>query len=289
MAERLQVRWDKLLDMREITPEQLLDRTLRGPVRAARRQKLQLQRCGDERSTKWLDSEEKLTRIETWGLDATTFVKALKRLKALKNIPGVLTSEVLRSLHPELRAQLSTDLRRRPHELDMVKALRERTARTGRVHSECLMKNLAERGHSFTTSADPEVGVQTGPGIEVNRNVRVSARVRTHDEHRDGSRDGVTHTQCSSQRFVLVSHPPSIGPCRPRSLRVSGYGPPLRDGPLWPLPGDSVADEGCPLPHAILRVVVTGRDHPEYLVQILPSLVDLAGHDHSECLLKNLP
>ena len=154
---------------------------------------------------KWLGSEEKLTGNETWGLDTTTFVKARKRLKALKNIPDGLTVEVLRSVPLELRAQLSTDMRRRLHELDMVKALRERTARTGRVHSECLMKNLAERGHSFTTPADPEVGVQTGPGIEVNRNVRVSARVRTHDEHRDGSRDDVTHTVFVTEIFPCLA------------------------------------------------------------------------------------
>ena len=95
MTERLHVRWGKLLDMREITPEQLL------------------------RSTKWLDFEEKITGIETWGLDTTTFVKARKRLKAKKNIPDGLTVEVLRSLPLELRAQLSTDMRRRLHELDM--------------------------------------------------------------------------------------------------------------------------------------------------------------------------
>ena len=67
---------------------------------------------------KWLDFEEKITKIETWGLDTTTFVKARKRLKALKNIPDGLTVEVLRSLPLELRAQLSTDMRRRLHELD---------------------------------------------------------------------------------------------------------------------------------------------------------------------------
>ena len=120
-------------------------------------------------------------------------------------ISDVLTSEVLRSLPLELRAQLSTDLRRRLHELQMVKALRERTARTGRVHSECLVMNLAEREYSFTTSADPEVGVQTGLGIEVHRNVRISARVRTHDEHRDGSRDGVTHTVFVTEIFLCLA------------------------------------------------------------------------------------
>ena len=95
MTERLQVRWDKMLEMREITPEQLL------------------------RSTKWLDFEEKISGIETSGLDTTTFVQARKRLKALKNIPDGLTVEVLPSPPLELRAQLSTDLRRRLHELDM--------------------------------------------------------------------------------------------------------------------------------------------------------------------------
>ena len=68
---------------------------------------------------KWLDFEEKLTGIEKWCLDAATFVKALKRLKTGKNIPDRLTVEVLRSLPLELRAQLSTDMRRRLHELDM--------------------------------------------------------------------------------------------------------------------------------------------------------------------------
>ena len=68
---------------------------------------------------KWLDFEEKITGIETSGLDTTTFVKARKRLKALENIPDGLTVEVLRSLPLELRAQLSTDMRRRLHELDM--------------------------------------------------------------------------------------------------------------------------------------------------------------------------
>ena len=68
---------------------------------------------------KWLDIEEKLTGIETWSLDAATFVIALKRLKAGKNSPDGLTAEVLRSFPLELRAQLSTDIRRRLHELDM--------------------------------------------------------------------------------------------------------------------------------------------------------------------------
>ena len=115
------------------------------------------------------------------------------------------------------------------------------------------MKNLAERGQSFTTPADPEVGVQTGTGIEVNRNVRISARVRTHDEHRDGSRDGVTHTVFVTEIF------PCLAPSFDWTLQAAFFASVWKrtsqsDEPLWPLPGDSVADEGCPLPHAILRM-----------------------------------
>ena len=48
MAERLQVRWDKPLDMREITPEQLLTEYFEDLSGLQGDKKQQLQRYGNE-------------------------------------------------------------------------------------------------------------------------------------------------------------------------------------------------------------------------------------------------
>ena len=124
----LHVRWDKLLEGKESSPEGLLSeyfKELYGVQGAAKT------RAAEARAlaiTGWINKEDEVQKQGTSGIDATGFATALKKLKKGKNSPDGLTAEVLQNLPLEQRSRLSTEVTRRMYTLELPEEWFESTA-----------------------------------------------------------------------------------------------------------------------------------------------------------------
>ena len=97
----LHVRWDKLLEGKESSPEELLSEYFKelygvqAKTRAAEARALAI--------AGWINKETEVRENGTSGIDATGFAAALKKLKKGKNSPDGLTGEILQNLPLEQR------------------------------------------------------------------------------------------------------------------------------------------------------------------------------------------
>ena len=124
----LHVRWDKLLEGKESSPEELLSdyfKELYGVQGVAKT------RAAEARAlaiTGWINKEDEVQKDGTSGIDATGFATALKKLKKGKNSPDGLTAEVLQNLPLEQRSRFSKEVRRRMYTLELPEEWLESTA-----------------------------------------------------------------------------------------------------------------------------------------------------------------
>ena len=102
----LHVRWDKLLEGKESSPEELLLDYFKGLYGVQGEAKTRAAEARALAIAGWINKETEVREDGTSGLDATGFAAALKKLKKGKNSPDGLTAEILQNL-PWTRDQRS--------------------------------------------------------------------------------------------------------------------------------------------------------------------------------------
>ena len=124
----LHVRWDKLLEGKESSPEELLSDYFKELCGVQGEAKTRAAEARALAIAGWINKETEVREDGTSGIDATGFAAALKKLKKGKNSPDGLTAEILQNLLLEQRSMLSTEVTRRMHTLELPEEWFESTA-----------------------------------------------------------------------------------------------------------------------------------------------------------------